>query len=182
MEAQLHAGRALTGLGSWSEARQHLLEARRMALAHERSNGPDVAETEEALGALAVALKRPAEALPHYVAALDLRKKTPSASARSLAQTFAQVGRLRVETGQPESAIEPLTHAEEFFAAVRHPGALASARMWHGQALWLARPEERGQAVDLFLQAMPDLPDGERQSLTQWLSRNKAQLPSDAGP
>jgi serine/threonine protein kinase len=181
MESHLHAGRALTGLGSWTEARRHLLEARRMALAHERSSGPDVAEAEEALGALALALRRPTEALPHYTAALELRKKTPSASARSLAQTFAQVGRLHVETGQPESAIEPLTHAEEFYAAARHPGPLASARMWHGQALWLARPEERGQAVDLFLQAMPDLPEIERQSLTQWLSHNKAQLPTDAG-
>ncbi|MEW5740562.1 MAG: tetratricopeptide repeat protein [Myxococcota bacterium] len=167
--AWLNVGLAATELGQWADARAALMQASRIR-ASVGADKVDLAEVEEALAELDVRQKHFAEALMHFEEARRLREAATATSPQPLARVLVGVGRCLIELGRGEEALVPLEKAEHLYAQVERPEEAAKAKALYGRALWLARPDERGQAVELFLQAMPALSEPERGALSSWLT------------
>lgn len=172
--AWLNLGIAATELGQWADARAALSQAQRVRAA---LNGDkvDLAEVEDALAELELRQRHFPEALAHYEAARELREASPSPAPQPLARDFVGIGTCLVELGRGGEALEPLTRAETLYGQVELPEELARAKAMRAQATWLARPDERGQAVDLLMEAMPLLTPAHRAELSAWLKANGGQ-------
>lgn len=171
--ALLNVGLAAIELGQWGDARSALSQAWkvRTSLGAERT---ELAEVEDALAELELRQKHLPEALVHFEAARDLREAGNNPAPLPLARNLLGIGRCLVALGRGADALEALARAEQLFTQVELPEGLAEAKALRAQATWLARPDERGQAAELFMEAMPNLSPARRAELSAWLSANGA--------
>jgi tetratricopeptide (TPR) repeat protein/predicted Ser/Thr protein kinase len=169
--ASLALGLAAIELGQWSDARAALSQAQRVRTAL-GADKVELAEVEDALAELELRQRHFPEALAHFEAARALREAIPSPAPQPLARDLVGIGTCLVELGRGEAALEPLTRAEALYRQVESPDELARAQALRAQAMWLARPAERGQAVELLMEALPRLLPAHRAALSAWLEAN----------
>jgi tetratricopeptide (TPR) repeat protein len=169
-------------LGAWSDAKRSLDEA--LAIRAEKVGGEsnEVAVVLNALADLALAQRRPAEALPLYVKALETRLKAGNATPEARAADLLGQGRSLVMLGRPAEAVVPLQQADELTKAVEETSVVAATKLELGRALWLSDPQRRDEAKTLMLASYDRVRADERRDAEAWMAKLGVLVaPSDGG-
>ncbi len=167
--------------GAWGDAKKSLDEA--MAIRSEKvgSDSNEVAVVLNALADLALAQRRPAEALPLYVKALETRVRAGNATPEARAADLLGQGRSLVMLGQPAEAVVALEQATELTRSVEQASVVASTRLELGRALWLSDAQRRDEARAMMVSAYERVRSDERRDAEGWLGKLGVLTAADAG-
>ncbi len=173
--AMLEQIAAWTQLGAWGDARKTLGEVQRRMAAGDTSVEPgDLAEWQ---GRLELAQGHLELAIPPLQRALEFTVKQGGPSAGRIELVLGQA---LIQAGKPMEAIPLASSAQQRFAEGQNTRLLLEAQVLTAQAIYLARPEERGATTELLATLLPRLGDSRRQPLSDWLKKQGVVLP-DAG-